>query len=85
MSPWAQHLWILQKVSVSALAEPLAQLLSLVGSGLNFVNKNSNMAVVILSPLQNLKCLKIRYKGIKQPPEVVFGWFYVFTRSPIEK
>ena len=41
------------------------------------------MAVIILSPLQNLKCLKIAYKCMK-PPEVVFGWFYI-TRSPIVK
>ena len=34
LSPWAQPLWISQKVSVSALAEPLAQLLRLVESGL---------------------------------------------------
>ena len=31
------------------------------------------MAVIILFPLQNLKCLKIRYKRIKQPPEEVVG------------
>ena len=43
------------------------------------------MAIIILSPLQNLKCLKIRYKCIKQPPEVVFGCFYMFTRFPIAK
>ena len=35
-SPWAQPLWISQMVSVSALAEPLAQMLRLVGSGLKF-------------------------------------------------
>ena len=34
LSPWAQPLWISQKVS--ALAEPLAQMLRLVGSGLKF-------------------------------------------------
>ena len=60
LSPWARPLWISQKFSVSALAEPLAQMLRLVESGLSFVNKGSNMAVIILSPLQNLKCLKIR-------------------------
>ena len=36
LSPWAQPLWISQKVSVSALAEPLAQILRLVDSGLKF-------------------------------------------------
>ena len=36
LSPWAQALWISQKVSVSALAEPLAQMQRLVGSGLKF-------------------------------------------------
>ena len=36
LSPWAQPSWISQKVPVSALAEPLAQLLRLVGSGLKF-------------------------------------------------
>ena len=36
MSPWAQPLWISEKVSVSALAEPLDQMLRLVGSGLKF-------------------------------------------------
>ena len=36
LSPWAQPLWISQKVSVSALDEPLAQMLRLVESGLKF-------------------------------------------------
>ena len=36
LSPWAQPYWISQKVSVSALAEPLAQILRLVESGLKF-------------------------------------------------
>ena len=36
LSPWAQPLWISQRVSVSALAEPLTQMLRLVGSGLKF-------------------------------------------------
>ena len=36
LSPWAQPLWISQEVSVSVLAEPLAQMLRLVGSGLKF-------------------------------------------------
>ena len=36
LSPWAQPYWISHKVSVSALAEPLAQMLRLVGSGLKF-------------------------------------------------
>ena len=43
------------------------------------------MAALILSPLQNLKWLKMRYKYIKQPPEIVFGCFYMFTRFPIVK
>ena len=43
------------------------------------------MAAKILSPLQNLKCLKIRYKCLKQPAEVVFGRFYTFTRFAIAK
>ena len=43
------------------------------------------MAAIILSSLQNLKWLKIGYKYIKQPPEVVFGCFYMFTRFPIAK
>ena len=49
LSPWAQPLWILQKVPVSALAEPLAHMLRLVESGFksrpNFTtcfNWNSN-------------------------------------------
>ena len=37
------------------------------------------MAAIILSSLQNLKWLKIGYKYIKQPPEVVFGCFYMFS------
>ena len=41
------------------------------------------MVAIILSSLQNLKWLKIGYKYIKQPPEVVLGWFYMFTRFPI--
>ena len=36
LSPWAQPLWISQKVLVSALPEPLAQMLRLVESGLKF-------------------------------------------------
>ena len=36
LSPWAQPLWFSQKVSVSALAKPLPQMLRLVGSGLKF-------------------------------------------------
>ena len=36
LSPWAQPLWISQKVSVSALAKPLAQMLRFVDSGLKF-------------------------------------------------
>ena len=43
------------------------------------------MAAIILSSLQNLKWLKIGYKYIKQPPDVVFGYFYMFTRFPIAK
>ena len=53
--------------------------------GLSFVNEGSNMAAIILSSLQNLKWLKIGYKYIKQPPDVVFGCFYMFTRFPIAK
>ena len=41
------------------------------------------MVAIILSSLQNLNWLKIGYKYIKQPPEVVFGCFYMFTRFPI--
>ena len=55
LSPWAQSLWISQKVSVSAVAEPLAQMLRLVGSGLKFCNSGSNMGCIIHSLLQNLK------------------------------
>ena len=36
LSLWAQFLSISQKVSVSALVEPLAQMLRLVGSGFKF-------------------------------------------------
>ena len=43
------------------------------------------MAAIILSSLQNLNWLKIGYKYTKQPPEVVFGCFYMFTRFPIAK
>ena len=43
------------------------------------------MAAIILSSLQNLKWLQIGYKYIKQPPEAVFGCFYMFTRFPIAK
>ena len=43
------------------------------------------MAAIILSSLQNLNWLKIGYKYIKQPPEVVFGCFYMFTRFTIAK
>ena len=46
--------------------------LILVGSGLKFSKEDLNMAAINFSPLQNLKWLKIRYKYIKQPPEVVF-------------
>ena len=74
-----------KKVSVLALAEPLAQMLRLVGSGLSFVNIGSDMAAIIDSPIQNLKWLKIRYKYTKQSPAVVFGCFYMFTEFPIAK
>ena len=43
------------------------------------------MAAIIHSPLQNFKRLKIRYKYIKQPPEVVFGCFDTFSRFPSAK
>ena len=43
------------------------------------------MAAIILSSLQNLKWLKIGYKYIKQPPEVVLGCFYMFIRFSIAK
>ena len=43
------------------------------------------MVAIILSSLQNLKLLKIGYKYIAQPPEVVFVCFYMFTRFPIAK
>ena len=66
LSPWSKPLWTSQKVSVLALAEPLTPTLS-------FVNRGSNMAAIIHSPLQNLNWLKIRYKYIKQPPEVILG------------
>ena len=36
VSPWTQLFWDSEKISVSALAEPLAQMLRLVGSGLKF-------------------------------------------------
>ena len=51
--------------------------------GLSFVNRGSNIAqpAKINFLLQNLKWLKINYKYIKQPPEVVFqGCWYMFTR-----
>ena len=62
-------------MAVSALAEPLAQMLSLLGSGFKFCKQRLNMTAIVHSPLQNLKCLKIRYRCIKQPPEVVCGCF----------
>ena len=34
------------------------------------------MAATMHSPLQNLKWLKIRFRCIKQPPAVVFGFFF---------
>ena len=37
------------------------------------------------SPLQNLKWLKIRYKYMKQPSEIVFRCVYMFTRFSIAK
>ena len=52
--------------------------------GLSFVNKGSNMAAIILSSLQNLKWLKIGYKYIKQPPEVVFGCFTCLLGFPLQ-
>ena len=56
-SPWAWPLWISQKVSVSALVVPLAQMLRVIGSKDKFVDKGSNMAAIILSTFQNLKWL----------------------------
>ena len=43
------------------------------------------MAAIIHSPLQNLKWLKIRYKYIKQPPEVVFGCFTCLQGLTLQK
>ena len=44
------------------------------------------MAAIIHSPLQNLKCLKIRYKCTKQPPEVVYVYFlHVFIFLHVNK
>ena len=42
------------------------------------------MAAIILSSLQNLKWLKIGYKYIKQPPEVVFGCFTCLQGFPLQ-
>ena len=42
------------------------------------------MAAIILSSLQNLKLLKIGYKYIKQPPEVVFGVFTCLQGFPLQ-
>ena len=66
-------------VSVSALAEPFAQRLRLVGSGLKFYVSSSNMVAIILSSLENLN--KVKY--INQHPEVVFICFYIVTRFSI--
>ena len=38
------------------------------------------MAAIILCPLQNFKGLKIKYKYIKQPHEVVLGVFYMSVK-----
>ena len=43
LSPWARPLWISQKISVSALAEPLAHMLRLVGSGLKFCKQGAQI------------------------------------------
>ena len=56
---WNILVFILPMVKLSALAEPLAQMPTHVDSGLNFVNRGSNMAAIILSPLKNLKYFPI--------------------------
>ena len=38
------------------------------------------MAAIILSPLQNMRWMEIRYKFINRHPEVVFGCFCMGTR-----
>ena len=47
LSPWTQPLWVLQKISVSALAEPLAQMLRVVGSGLEFCKRRLKYGVLL--------------------------------------
>ena len=71
------------KVSVSALAEPLAQMLRLVESGLKFYEQRLKYGCH--NSFFTSKWLKIGYKYIKQPPEVVFGYFDMFTRFHIAK
>ena len=65
--------------------EPLAQMLRLVESGLKFCKQMLKDGRRNSFFTSNLKWLKIGYKYIKQPPKVVFGCFYMFTRFPIAK
>ena len=73
------------KRSVSALAEPLAQMLRLVDSGLKFCKERLKYGRHNSFSTPNLKCLKTRYRHIRQPPEVVLCQFYMFARFPIAK
>ena len=86
LSTWAQPLWSSQKVSVSALAEPLAQMLRLVGSGLKFCKQSLKYGYhSSFSTSKFQMATSTWYKYIKKLPKVVFGCFYMFTRFSIVK
>ena len=70
---------------MSALAESLAYLLRLLGSGHKVCKQMLKYGCYNSFSISNLKWLKIRYKYIKQPPTVVFGCLYTFTRFSIAK
>ena len=85
LSPWAQPLWNLQKVLVSALAEPLAQMLRLVGSGLKFCQQRLKYGCHNSFSTSKFEMAENKVQVYIQPPEVVFGCFCMFTRFPITK
>ena len=73
LSPWAQVLWISKMVSVSALAEPLAPMLTLVGSGLKFCKQRLKYGCYNSFSTSKFEMSENKVQMYKQPHEVVFG------------
>ena len=72
LSLLAQSLWISQKVSVSALAEPLAQMLRLLDSGLKFCKQRLKYGRHKSFSTSKFEISENKVKMYKTPPEVVW-------------